>query len=99
MIVGKGDHNHHNRAYTVQVTTTGRRIICNRQHIRSTSTTADEYICYQATKHANRQTDPLDAILEHIKNNPMSYVNRTIHNNINNTQNTVDEQIIWQGRR
>ena len=54
--------------------------------------TADEYICYQATKHANRQTDPLDAILEHIKNNPMSYSNRTIQSNINNTQSTHDEQ-------
>ena len=29
---------------------------------------------YQATKHANRQTDLLNAILEHIKNNPMSYM-------------------------
>ena len=76
MIVGKGDHNHHDQSYTIQITTTGRRITHNRQHIRPTSITADEYICYQATKHANRQTDPLDAILEHIKNNPQSYFKR-----------------------
>ena len=57
-----------------------------------TSITADEYIHYQATKHANRQTDPLDAILEHIKNSPMSYSNRTIQSNINNTHNTNNKQ-------
>ena len=74
-----------------KVTTTGRRITCNRHHIRPTSITAEEYICYQTTKHANRQTDPLGAILEHIKNNPMSFSNRTIQSNINNTQNTHDE--------
>ena len=34
------------------------------------SITAADYIHYQATKHENRQTDPLDAIPEHIKNNP-----------------------------
>ena len=73
MIVGKGDHNHHDQSYTIQITTTGRRITCNRQHIRLTSITTDNYICYQATKHATRQTDPLDAILEHIKNNTQSY--------------------------
>ena len=91
-IVGKGDHNHHNQSYTIQITTAGRRITCNRQHIRPTSITTDDYICYQAMKHANRQTDPLDAILEHIKNNPMSYSKRTIQSNTNNTQNTYDKQ-------
>ena len=72
-IAGKRNHNHHNQPYIIQVTTTGRRITCNRQHIKPTSITADKHIHYQATKHANRQIDPLDAILEHIKNNPMSY--------------------------
>ena len=92
MIVGKGDHNHHDQSYIIQITTTGRRITNNRQHIRLTSITADEYICYQATKHANRQTDPLDAIPEHIKINPMSYSNRTAQNIINNTHNTNNKQ-------
>ena len=27
-IVGKGDHNHHNRSYKIQVTTTGKLITC-----------------------------------------------------------------------
>ena len=89
---GKGDYNHNDISYSIQITTTGRRITHNRQHIRQTSIKTDECICYQATKHTNRQTDPLDAILEHIKNNPMPYSNRTIQGNINNTQSTHDEQ-------
>ena len=69
-IIGKGNHNHHNWSYNIQVTKMGRIITCNRQHIKLTSITADEYIHHQAKKHTNRQTDPLDAILDHIKNNP-----------------------------
>ena len=90
-IVGKGDHNHHDQSNIIHITTTGKRITCKIHHIRLTTITADEYICYQTTKHANRQTDPLDAILEHIRNNPKSYSNRTIQSNINNTHNTHDE--------
>ena len=56
------------------------------------SITADDYIHYQATKHANRQTDPLNAILEYIKNNLQSYSNRTIQNNSNNNEIIHDEQ-------
>ena len=92
MIVGKGDNNHHDQSYTIQLTTSGRRITCNRQHIRQTSITADSYICYQAMKKANRQIDPLDAILEHIKNNPQSYSNRTVQSNSNKTQSMHDKQ-------
>ena len=55
------------------------------------SITADEYIHYQVIKHANRQTDPLDDILEQIKDNPMLYSNRTFQSNINNTQSTHDK--------
>ena len=47
---------------------------------------------YQATKHTNRQTHPLEAILEHVRNSPTAYVNRFIHNNNNNIQNTCIEQ-------
>ena len=92
MVIGKGNDNHHDQSYTIQITTTGRRITCNRQCIRQTSITTDYYICYQAKKHANRQTDPLDAILEHIKNNLMLYSKRTVQSNINNTQSTHDEE-------
>ena len=65
-------------------------------------TTEDTYIHYQATKHTNRQTDPLDAILEHIKDNPQAYANRLVHSGSNNIQNTHVEQQpknISQGRR
>ena len=56
MIVGKGDHNHHNWSYKIQVTTTGRIITHNRQHIKPTSIAAEDYMCYQAWKHTNRST-------------------------------------------
>ena len=91
-IVGKGDRNYHKCSYTIQLTTTGRRITCNRQYIKPTLVTADAYIHYQAIKNTNRQTDPLDAILEHIKDNPQAYANRPIHSNSNNIQNTHVEQ-------
>ena len=92
-IVGKGDPNHYDWSYTIQLTTTGRRITHNRWHIKPTSIVADAYIWYQDTKNANRQNDLLDAILEHIKNNPGSYSNRTVQDNINNTQCTHNK---WQ---
>ena len=91
-IVGKGDHNHHNWSYKIKITTTGRIITCSRQHIKPTSITAEEYMCYQARKHTNIQTDPLDAILSHIKNNPQSYSNKTTHNNNNDSQGTHGDQ-------
>ena len=48
------------------VTTTGRIITCNRQHIKPTPITAEDYMHYQARKHTNIQTDPFDAIVNHI---------------------------------
>ena len=53
-IVGTGDHNHNNCSYTIQLTTNGRRITHNRQHVKPTSVTADTYIQYQATKHIHK---------------------------------------------
>ena len=67
----------------------GRIITCNRQHIKLMSITAEEYIHYQAKK---RQTDPLDAILDHIKNNPQSYSNEITHNKNNDCQDIHGEQ-------
>ena len=99
-IVGRGNHNHHNWSYDIQVTTMGRIITCNRQHIKLISITAEECICYQAKKHKNRQTNPLDAILGHIKNNPQSYSNNNTHNNNNDSQGIHGEQGAnnnWQG--
>ena len=56
MIVEKGNHNHYKRSYKIQVTTRGRIITCNRQHIKPTPITAEDYMCYQARKHTNRST-------------------------------------------
>ena len=92
MIIGEGNHNHHNQSYNMQVTTTGRIITCNRQHIKPMSIRAEEYIHYQAKKHTNRQIDPLDAILDHIKNNPQSYSNKITHNKNNDCQDIHGEQ-------
>ena len=44
MIVGTGNHNHHDRSYTVQLTLNGRCITCKRQYIKPTSITADTYL-------------------------------------------------------
>ena len=49
-IVGTVDHNHHDRAYTIQLKTKSRWITCNRQHIKPTSITADTYLQYHTTK-------------------------------------------------
>ena len=54
MIVGKGNHNYHNQSYKIQVTTTGKIITRNRQHIKPTPITAEEYIHYQALKHTDK---------------------------------------------
>ena len=40
-VVHTGDHNHHDRSYTIQLTTNGRCITCNRHHIKLTAVTVD----------------------------------------------------------
>ena len=69
--------------------------------MKPTSITADAYIQYQATKHIHKQNDPLEDILEHIRNNPMAYP-MPKQNNSNNIKKTNDEQQAnnsQQGRR
>ena len=100
-IVGTGDHNHNYHSYTIQLTTNGRRITCNRQHIRPASVTADAYMQYQATKHIHKQIALLEDILEPIRNNPMAYA-MPQQNNSNNIQKTNNKQQAnngQQGRR
>ena len=75
-VMGKGDQNNHNRSYKIQVTNSGRIITCNRQHIKPTPITAEDYIHYQANKHA--KTDPLDAIFDYIWKNPSTPTDKTI---------------------
>ena len=57
-------------------------------------------MCYQARKHMN--TDPLDAILDHIWKNPQIYSNKAIPNERESNQNTHGEhgvRNISQGSR
>ena len=89
-IVGKSNHNCHNRSYKIQVTTTGRMITCNREHIKPTPVTAEYYMCYQARKHT--KTDPLNAILDHIQKNPHTYSDKAMSNERDDNQNTHGEQ-------
>ena len=74
-VVGKGSHN---RSYKIQVTKTGRIIMCNRQHIKPTPITAENFLHNQANKHTNR--GPLDTILDHIQRHPTPPANRPITN-------------------
>ena len=79
-VVGTGDHNHHDKSYTIQLTTNGRCIICNRHHIKPTAVTADTYIQYHSTKQRNARADPLAEILNNITKNPAAYVTRKTTN-------------------
>ena len=99
-IVGKGDHNHHNRSYKIQVTTTGRIITCKRQHIKPTPITAEDYMHYWARKHT--KTGPLDVILDHIWKNPHTYLDKAMSNERDDNQNTHGKHKVrnnFQGSR
>ena len=74
-VVRTGDHNHYDRSYTIQLTTNGRHITCNRWHIKPTTLTVDKYLQYQSTKQSNAREDPLAEILNNINKNPMAYIN------------------------
>ena len=50
------------------------------------------YLQYQTTKHTNKQTDPLEDILNHIRNNPMAYTNIHTHSSNNNIQKTDNQE-------
>ena len=75
MIVGIGDHNHHDRSYTVQFTSNGRCITHNRQYIKHTTITADTYLQYKATKQHHTRTEPLADILKSINTSLTAHVN------------------------
>ena len=98
-VVDTGDHNHHDHAYIIPLTTNGRRITCNRQHIKPTSVTVDACLQYHTTKHSNTQTDPLEDILRCISSNPIAYANaHTNNSNIHNTQCHQQTKNTQQGR-
>ena len=88
-IIDKGDYNHHNRSYKILVINTGRIITHKRQYIKPTPITTEDYIHYQANKHA--KTDPLDAILDHIKKNPPTPTDKAIANERGDNKNMQGE--------
>ena len=89
-ITGKGNHNHHSRTYKIQVTNTGIIITHNRQHIKPTPITTEDYMCYQASKQT--KTDPLNGILDHIQRNPHTYMDKAISNERDDNKNVCSEQ-------
>ena len=48
-IVGRSNHNHNNRSYTIQITMTGHIVIRNSKHIITTPITAEQYLRDQHT--------------------------------------------------
>ena len=90
-VVNRGDHNHHGISYTIQLTTNGRCITWNRQHIKPTAVTADAYIKHQSYKQCNISTDPLADILNNIDKNPGAYNNKQVLNSV-----VEEEQSIGQ---
>ena len=99
MVVGTGDHNHHDRSCTIQITTNGRCIICNRWHIKPTSIMTDTYLQYHATKQSNTRTDPLLDILNNINKNPTAYttVQTPSSNNISGQYNEQPSSMSKRG--
>ena len=73
-VVGIGDHNHHEKSYTIQLTTNGRCIMCNRHHIKPTAVTADTYMQYQSKKQHSTRSDLLAEMLNNITKHPAAYV-------------------------
>ena len=75
--VGKGDHNHNNRSYTMCVTKRGQLITRNSKHVKPTWITAEQYHWDQLDKHI--VTDPLDDLLKQIEN--QTQIKQTCTNN------------------
>ena len=75
-----GNHNHHEKSYTIQLKTNGRCITCNRPHIKPTAGIADTYIQYQSTKQHGTKADPLAEMLNNITKHPAAYVTRQTTN-------------------
>ena len=90
MIVSTGDCNHHDRLYTIQCTTNGRCITCNRWYIKPTTITAETYLQYKSAKQGCTRTDPLADILNNINKTMTANVNTHTHSS--NKQSGYYEQ-------
>ena len=90
-VVGIGDHNHRDKSYTIQLTTNGRCITCNRHHIKPTAVTVDTYIQYHCTIRQNTRADPLAEILNNITKIPAAYLTRQT-TNVSEQSNTKQKE-------
>ena len=60
-VIGRGNHNHNNRCYTIGITKTGCIITGISKHIKKTPNTAEKFLRDQLTQHTEY---PLDKILK-----------------------------------
>ena len=78
-MVGRGNHYHGNRSYTIKLTETGHIINRNSNHIKAIPITAEQNPRDQLTQHTE---DPPDKILKQYEKFPME----NVPNNPNNTR-------------
>ena len=90
MVVNTGNHNHHERSYIMQLTTTGKQITRNRCHTKPTSITTYSYIQHHTNRHHIRTTDPLQEILDNINKNPELFSNKHVQSTL-----LTDKNYTW----
>ena len=91
MIEGKGNHDHHNRSYIIHITKTVQLVIQNRQHIKPTQISAEQYLCQQLQKHT--KTDPLENILIQLEQQQMAtnIINNTMDHTVSTPHMTIQQ--------
>ena len=92
-VVGKRDHNHNNRSYTICVTKTGWLITRNSNHIKTTHDKAEQFLWDQLDKH--RMGDPVEDIIKQLENKRQqnkSYTNNKQLTSVPNRNSTSDTQ-------
>ena len=76
---GKSNQNHDGRSYHIHITKRGQLVTQNRQHIKPTQISTEQYLWDQLHKHI--KTDPLENILTQLEIQTAASNNNT---NINN---------------
>ena len=89
MIEGKSDQNHHDRFTIFASQKTGRLVTQNRQHIKPTQISAEQYLWDQPHKHT--KIDPLEGILTQLQKQPVTSNNKNNICNGPHRNNTTHE--------
>ena len=84
-IEAKYDCNHQNRSCKIWITTRGKVVTCNRQHIKPTTISTEHYLQDQLCKQT--KSDLPDNILAHLEKQPYA---SNIINNTNDGQNSCN---------